>query len=144
MAKNDQIIKYGQGTSKIARIFEIGHEMANLATLSRINNGFFKLVETLLQIHSYFFSHSIKLRVFPLSAVTVLLHCLPRCLRSTDTCNKPPYRNLRWTFKDLLPCHCYAIKTNDNTIRLLVSQPASAGKRTDMSELQAHHCMKPK
>jgi len=66
MAKNGQILYYGQGTSKMAKIFEIGHEMANLATLSRINNGFFNLVETLLQIHSYFFSHSIKLRVFPL------------------------------------------------------------------------------
>jgi len=42
-----------------------------------------------------------------------------------------------------LPRYCYAIKTIDNTIRLLVSQPGSAGKRADMSELRAHQRMKP-
>jgi len=34
-------------------------------------------METLLQIHLCFFSHSIKLRVLPLSALTVSLHYLP-------------------------------------------------------------------
>ena len=38
---------------------------------------------------------------------------------------------------------CYAIKTNSRTIRSQVTQPASAGKGADMSELQAHHCMTP-
>jgi len=47
---------------------------------SHINNGFFKLVEAFLQIQSCLFSHSIKLRVLPLSAVTISLHYLPRCL----------------------------------------------------------------
>jgi len=36
---------------------------------------------------------------------------------------------------------CYAIKINSKTIHSQVSQPASAGKGADMSELQAHHCM---
>jgi len=25
------------------------------------------------------------------------------------------YRNMKWTFEDLLPCYCYAIKTNSRT-----------------------------
>jgi len=33
------------------------------------------------------------------------------------------------------------MKTNSKTIRLLVWQPASAGKGSEMSEMQAHHCM---
>jgi len=51
------------------------------------------------------------------------------------------YRHLKWTFEDMLPRYCYAIKTSDGTIRTEVSQPASVGKWEDMSELQAHHCM---
>ena len=27
------------------------------------------------------------------------------------------YRNLKWTFEDLLPCYCYAVKTKSTTIR---------------------------
>jgi len=38
------------------------------------------------------------------------------------------YHYLKWTFEDLLPCDCYAVTTNDETIRLPVSQPASATK----------------
>jgi len=64
----------------------IGH------TQSRISNGFSKLLEALLQIHSCFFPHSIKIRGSPLLAVTVSLHWhyLPRCkpMRLTVTCNK--------------------------------------------------------
>ena len=48
------------------------------------------------------------------------------------------YRNLKWTFEDLLPCYCYAIKNNSGTV---CSQVASAGKGADVSELQAQHCM---
>jgi len=66
----------------------IGH------TQSRTNNGFAKLVEALLQIHSFFFSHSVNTRGLPLLAVTVSLHLhyLPRCkpMRSTVTCSKTP------------------------------------------------------
>jgi len=38
------------------------------------------------------------------------------------------YHYLKWTFEDLLPCDCYAVTTNDETIRLPDSQPASATK----------------
>jgi len=41
---------------------------------SHTNNEFFNFAEELLQIHPYFFSHSIKLRVFQLSAVIVSLN----------------------------------------------------------------------
>ena len=39
------------------------------------------------------------------------------------------------------PYYCYATKTSRRTIRSQVLQPASAGKRADMSEL---HCITPK
>jgi len=54
-------------------------------------------------------------------------------------------RNVKWTFEDLLPCYCYAIKTNDRTIRSQALQPASAaaGEVADMSKLQAHLRMAP-
>ena len=104
------------------------------------NSGFFKLVKPLLQIRSYFFSHSIKLRVFPLSSATVLLHYLPRCL----CCWCPGHmrqniyhRNLKWTFDEFWPCYCYAIKNNSRTIRSQVSQPPCADKGADISEPQA-------
>jgi len=51
------------------------------------------------------------------------------------------HRNIKWTFADLLPCYCYAIKTNSRIIRSRLSQPTSSGKGGVMSELQAHHCM---
>ena len=38
------------------------------------------------------------------------------------------YRNIKWTFADLLACYCYAIKTNSRTIRWRLSQPASVSK----------------
>jgi len=41
-----------------------------------INNGFFLLVEVLLQFHSRFFSPGIKLRGLMLSALTVSLNFL--------------------------------------------------------------------
>ena len=50
---------------------------------------------------------------------------------------KTCYRNIKWTFEDLLPCYCYAIKTNSRTIRSRLSQPTSAGEGGYMSELQA-------
>jgi len=76
--------------------------------------------------------------------VTVSLNYLPRwnsltfnSLMQQNAC----YRNIKLTFEDLLPGYCYAIKTNSRTIRSRLSQPTSAGKGGDMSELQAHHCM---
>jgi len=32
------------------------------------------------------------------------------------------YRNLKWTFQDLLPCNCYAIKPNNKTFQSQVSE----------------------
>jgi len=58
----------------------IGHSQ------SHTKNGYFTLVNALLYIHSGFFSHSMKLRSLPLSAVTVSLHYL-RYLRSTASSN---------------------------------------------------------
>jgi len=49
------------------------------------------------------------------------------------------YCNLKWTFENLLPCYCCAIKTSSRTIRSQVSQPASAGKEPNMSELHHHY-----
>jgi len=51
------------------------------------------------------------------------------------------FRNSKWTFEDLLPCYCYATKTHSRTTHSLVSQPSSAVKGADKSELQSHHCM---
>jgi len=52
------------------------------------------------------------------------------------------YRNLKRTFEDF----CRVLlrnKTNSRTIRSQVSQPASAGKGADMSELQDYHSLTP-
>jgi len=97
-------------------------------------------VEALLQIHSRFYSPRIKLRAFPLSAVTLSLR-----ITCQDVCVQQPhaakhlllYHYLKWTFDDLLPCYCYALKNNDETICLPVSQHVSAGKRADMSDQRA-------
>ena len=109
---------------------------------TRSNNGFFKLVEALLQTHSCFFSQSTNVRGLPLSAC----HCLaalPAKMRAFNSLMQQNacYRNIKWTFADLLPCYGYAIMTNSRTIRSRLSQPASAGKGGDISELQAHHSM---
>jgi len=53
------------------------------------------------------------------------------------------YRNMKWTFEDLLLCYSYAIHTNSRTTRSQLSQPASAGEGEDMNELQAHRGMTP-
>jgi len=52
------------------------------------------------------------------------------------------YHNLS---EPLLPCYCYAIKTNFKTILPQVSQPASAGSVADLvnCKLISHHCMMP-
>jgi len=55
------------------------------------NNGFFKLVKALQQICSCFYSSRITIYVpyTAISSITVSLHNLPRCLRSTATCRVP-------------------------------------------------------
>jgi len=90
--------------------------------------------------------HSTKLRSLPLSAVTVSQRFLPKMFAFYSHMRQNTYDcNLKWTSADLLPCYCYAIKTNDRTIRSQALQhaSASAGEVADMSELQAHHCMAP-
>ena len=84
---------------------------------TRTNNGFFKLVETLLQTHSCFFSQSINVHGLPLSAC----HCLAAlpakmCAFNSLMQQNACYRNIKWTSEDLLPCYCYARKTNSRTI----------------------------
>jgi len=79
---------------------------------TRTNNGFFKLMEALLQIHSCFFSQSINVCNLPLSAY----HCLAAltakmCAFNSLMQQNACYRNTKWTFADLLPCYCYAMKT---------------------------------
>jgi len=79
--------------------------------------------------------------------LTAVSMSLSRCITCHDvyfhqshaTKRLPPY--IKWTFEDLLPCYCYAIKTNSRTTRSRLSQPTSGGKGGYMSELQAHHCM---
>ena len=109
---------------------------------TRTNNGFLKFVEALIYTHSCFFSQSINVRGLPLSAC----HCLAALSAKTSAFNSlmqqnASHRNIKWTFADLVPCYCYAIKTNSRTIRSRLSQPTSAGKWRDMSELQTRHCM---
>jgi len=97
-------------------------------------------VEGLLQIHSCFISQSINVRGLPLSAC----HCLAAltakmCAFNSLMQQNACYQNITWTFADLLPCYCYAMKTNSRAICSWLSQPASSGKGGDMCELQAHH-----
>ena len=98
---------------------------------TRTNNGFFKLVEALLQTHSCFFSQSINVRGLPLSAC----HCLAAlpakmCAFNSLMQRYACYRNKKWTFAGLLPRYCYEIKTKHRTIHSRLSQPASEGEDT--------------
>jgi len=68
---------------------------------------------------------------------------LPRCLRSIVTCGEKP-TTATWSAPEPLQnCCLYTIKTNSQTIRSHVSQPASASKVALMNELEAHHCITP-
>jgi len=64
---------------------------------------------------------ALRLPCLSLSAVTISLHYLPRCLRLTVTCGKMPNKNLTiWGehYKICYQCYCNTIKTNSKTIRL--------------------------
>jgi len=119
-----------------SRLVELSYSLRHIGhTQSHTSNGYFKLVDALLQIHSSFFSHSIKIRGLLLLAVTVFLHYLPIHQRSTATCNNEP---TIVTWREPLKiccCYCYATKTNSRRIRSKVWQRKEAA----MSELQAHH-----
>jgi len=72
------------------------------------------------------------------TAITVpLLAALPAKMSALNSLMQQNacYRNIKWTFANLLPCYCYAIKTNSRLIRSRLSQPTSAGKGGDMREL---------
>jgi len=75
---------------------------------TRINNGFFKLMEALLQIHSCVFSQSINVCNLPLSAC----HCLAAltakvCAFNSLMQQNACYRNIKWT----LQIFCHVIVT---------------------------------
>ena len=93
------------------------------------NNGFFKLVEALLQTHSCFFSQSTNVHGLTLSAC----HCLSAlptkmCAFNSLMQKNACYRYLMWTFAGLSPRYCYAIRTNRRTIRSRLSQPPLQAK----------------
>ena len=69
-----------------------------------------------------------------LLAVTVSQHFLPKMSAFNSHMRQNAY-DRNWTFEYLLPCHCYAIKSNDRTIRSQALQPASAGEVANMSKL---------
>ena len=82
-------------------------------------------MEALLQIHSCFLSHRIKLHG--------LSHCiqLPGKMSAFNRHMQQNayYRcNLKWTSEDLSPCYCYAITTNSTTTISRLSQPPLQAK----------------
>jgi len=98
---------------------------------TRTNNGFFKIVEALLQTHSCFFSQSTNVRGLLLSAC----HCLAAlpakmCAFNSLMQQNACYSNTKQTFAGLLPWYCYARKNNSRKIRSRLSQPASVGRMT--------------
>jgi len=75
---------------------------------------------------------------------TISSHCLAAVLAKMSAFNSHMRQNgSSSTFEVKLGRFVAMLLLCDNTIRLLVSQLASVGKRANMSELQAHHCMKP-
>jgi len=57
---------------------------------------------------------------------------------ATNSCMRQNayHLNLKCIFEYLLPCYCYATKANSRTIRLQVSQPASAGREANLVNCQ--------
>jgi len=80
----------------------------------------------------------INLIVLPLSPVTVSQHYLPRSLRSIVTCGKTP-TTVTWTASSNICCH--VVVTQQRPIESFATCPRR--KRSEFSELQAHHCMTP-
>jgi len=73
----------------------------SLRHIAHISNDFFKVADELLQIHLCFFSHSIKLRSLPLSVMYPCITCQDVCVQRHMWQNAY-YRNVKWTFEDLL------------------------------------------
>ena len=72
---------------------------------------------------------NLNLRASPLSAVTVWLHYLPRCVRSIVTCGKSKTPTPPWLEVHLRKFVAVLLLRNK---RFRVSQPASAGKEADL------------
>jgi len=120
--------------SNLIKLFAQFRHIVNIHSLTLTSN-FSNLWKHCYRF-THVFSHCIKLRALPLAAVTISLHYLPRCLCSKVTCSKtspllPLFEVNLWRFVAMWLLHN---KEQPNTIRLLVSQAASAGKRADMSE----------
>jgi len=95
---------------------------------TRTNNGWLFQTCGSIAIDLCFISESINVRDLPLSAC----HCLAALPAKTCAFNSlmqqnTYYRNIKWTSADLLPCYCYAIKTNSRITRSRFShQPLQA------------------
>ena len=89
----------------------------------------------MLRFHPCFFSHYTvqNYEVYHL-AVTVSQHFLPK-MSAFNSHMRQNACDRNWTFEDLLPCYCYAIKNNDRTIHSQALQPTSAGVIPNMSSL---------
>ena len=87
---------YGRQCAPSANFYPMAQTSSYATGHNRTNNGFFKLVETLLQVYSCFFSHSINVRGLPLSAVDSLLHWLTRSLRWTPGSNEDRARRAQF------------------------------------------------
>jgi len=76
-------------------------------------NGFFKLAEALLQIHTYASYHTLWNNCLTIISSHPLSASLAKDVwiqqSQTEIIN---YRNFKWTFEDSLPCHCYETKSN--------------------------------
>jgi len=83
---------------------------------------------------------STKLRSLPLLAVAVSQHFLLKMSAFNSHMRQNAF-DRNWTFEPCCHCYCYAIKSNDRTIRSQALQPASAGEVANMSKLQSHHFM---
>jgi len=93
-------------------------------------------------IHASFHTTQYKTTKF----TTISSHCLAAFSTKVSAFSTHMRQNAydrNGTFEDLLLCYCYAIKSNDRTIRSQALQPASAGKSANMSKLQAQHFMTP-
>ena len=90
------------------------------------------------------FPHSVKQGGLLLSAVTVSSHYFRCLLRSTTICGKT-HATVTWIESLKICWHVIVMQKRpiDGTIRSQVSLSASAGKGTDMSELQTYRCMTP-
>jgi len=68
------------------------------------------------------------------------INCQGVCVQQSHAakCLLPWYKV---NFADFSPCCCYAMKTNNRTIRSRLSQPACAGKGGNISQQEAHHCI---